>query len=622
MEIHPEKRIQDDPKEAKEHSPRVTDDATPAPAEADAPPAAVGDPAPAPAATVGVASGARPKAAEEAPEKTSEEQVAPPRAQPAVDGKPPPHAGGVAESSKDGAAPVPRVSEDDAGGKPGAGGDAEAGKEPEAAEASKEGNELKEKQGKDPQAASPRGTSIVRDVQERANSAPQGAEAAKKEGDAIGKASNVRSVTKPPPPQEAPPPVLPAKTTPAASKVPGDPPKSTKGPSPEITPRSNTGEQLVCEDCKTVHMGSFASGRFCSVNCARSYAHKHKKVYGPSDPPPDETGKAKAVEESSPKEKRCENCAMIHVGTFGSGRFCTIKCSRSFAHKHKKKTEYVRPAVPQLKPVVAFPVGTNVQSARTQVVSAGNRSIAVSRLNDSARRASTPKLATTTSASVNASASNSQTKKRQRDQYSTGSEHSGPGDTSSSDFNTSKPDAASAGDQQVCEKCRRPHDGGYGTGRFCGVRCAKSRGSAGLKPSGEFLFCAQCHEQLSERFEGSQFCSRRCQQLFSSGSKQPLKANALNGTRFGVTVTGDKDMLSLPVYRTSLVGEHIQLQRGAKYAWFDATITDYDASKGIHKLTFQNAEIEWYDLRENSFRLVYNHVGQVIESSKAAQPNP
>ena len=33
----------------------------------------------------------------------------------------------------------------------------------------------------------------------------------------------------------------------------------------------------------------------------------------------------------------CENCGNDHTGEFGSGRFCSLKCSRSFSTKSKRK---------------------------------------------------------------------------------------------------------------------------------------------------------------------------------------------------------------------------------------------------------------------------------------------
>jgi hypothetical protein len=33
----------------------------------------------------------------------------------------------------------------------------------------------------------------------------------------------------------------------------------------------------------------------------------------------------------------CENCNIEHSGTYGSGRFCGVKCSRGFATKHKRQ---------------------------------------------------------------------------------------------------------------------------------------------------------------------------------------------------------------------------------------------------------------------------------------------
>lgn len=34
---------------------------------------------------------------------------------------------------------------------------------------------------------------------------------------------------------------------------------------------------------------------------------------------------------------KCENCSIIHDGKFGSGRFCSVRCSRSFATKFKRQ---------------------------------------------------------------------------------------------------------------------------------------------------------------------------------------------------------------------------------------------------------------------------------------------
>jgi very-short-patch-repair endonuclease len=35
--------------------------------------------------------------------------------------------------------------------------------------------------------------------------------------------------------------------------------------------------------------------------------------------------------------KHCENCGKTHHGEYGSGRFCSIKCARSFSTKNKRK---------------------------------------------------------------------------------------------------------------------------------------------------------------------------------------------------------------------------------------------------------------------------------------------
>lgn len=35
--------------------------------------------------------------------------------------------------------------------------------------------------------------------------------------------------------------------------------------------------------------------------------------------------------------KLCEYCGKEHVGTYGSGRFCGVKCARGFSTKAKRK---------------------------------------------------------------------------------------------------------------------------------------------------------------------------------------------------------------------------------------------------------------------------------------------
>ena len=35
--------------------------------------------------------------------------------------------------------------------------------------------------------------------------------------------------------------------------------------------------------------------------------------------------------------KICENCGIEHNGNYGSGRFCSTKCSRGFSTKAKRK---------------------------------------------------------------------------------------------------------------------------------------------------------------------------------------------------------------------------------------------------------------------------------------------
>lgn len=49
--------------------------------------------------------------------------------------------------------------------------------------------------------------------------------------------------------------------------------------------------------------------------------------------------------------KQCENCGNEHDGTYGSGRFCSIKCSRGFSTKAKRKeiNEKISKLYPKIK---------------------------------------------------------------------------------------------------------------------------------------------------------------------------------------------------------------------------------------------------------------------------------
>ena len=48
--------------------------------------------------------------------------------------------------------------------------------------------------------------------------------------------------------------------------------------------------------------------------------------------------------------KTCENCSNEHEGTYGSGRFCSMKCSRGFSTKAKRKEINEKVSLSLIKP--------------------------------------------------------------------------------------------------------------------------------------------------------------------------------------------------------------------------------------------------------------------------------
>lgn len=85
---------------------------------------------------------------------------------------------------------------------------------------------------------------------------------------------------------------------------------------------------MICENCNIEHDGQFATSRFCSSKCARSFSTKNKR---------------KEINEKVSKklrldrtEKKCEYCNnLFYVTNCGLDRkYCTKKCSDKVIRQH------------------------------------------------------------------------------------------------------------------------------------------------------------------------------------------------------------------------------------------------------------------------------------------------
>lgn len=118
---------------------------------------------------------------------------------------------------------------------------------------------------------------------------------------------------------------------------------------------------MYCKNCKSEHDGSYGIGIFCSQKCKASYAGKSKKnkPYGekitycndckceiiiPSNQSVnlirrcitcrDIFNKIKPIKISKPGV--CEKCNIQHDGLYGTGRFCSSICAKSFSTTEKR----------------------------------------------------------------------------------------------------------------------------------------------------------------------------------------------------------------------------------------------------------------------------------------------
>lgn len=89
---------------------------------------------------------------------------------------------------------------------------------------------------------------------------------------------------------------------------------------------------MICENCQTEHVGSYGSGRFCSSKCARGFSTKEKRslINKQVSIKIKDTG-------NKPISKICENCGKIFIVKWKRRKQKT--CSRKCGYNLKWKDE-------------------------------------------------------------------------------------------------------------------------------------------------------------------------------------------------------------------------------------------------------------------------------------------
>lgn len=84
---------------------------------------------------------------------------------------------------------------------------------------------------------------------------------------------------------------------------------------------------MICECCKSEHDGRYGSGRFCSSKCARSFSTKKNR----SDINT-KIGKKRSLSKHSEVEKICEQCKKIFSVPWNkrNQKFCSQSCSSTY----------------------------------------------------------------------------------------------------------------------------------------------------------------------------------------------------------------------------------------------------------------------------------------------------
>lgn len=82
---------------------------------------------------------------------------------------------------------------------------------------------------------------------------------------------------------------------------------------------------MNCENCGCVHDGAYGSGRFCSSKCSRSFSTKYKRS--------EINIKVSSSLKKMVQEKKCEKCGSIFKPKNTKIRFCSNICAGSVSKK-------------------------------------------------------------------------------------------------------------------------------------------------------------------------------------------------------------------------------------------------------------------------------------------------
>jgi len=108
----------------------------------------------------------------------------------------------------------------------------------------------------------------------------------------------------------------------------------SKSPMMPITPLMS---DRVCEKCKLRHSGTYGPGRFCSANCAKKVGASHRwntETFTKKSTKAKSTTNEEAIVNRG-FHNACEHCGKLHDGSYGSGRFCSVHCARRVAASRK-----------------------------------------------------------------------------------------------------------------------------------------------------------------------------------------------------------------------------------------------------------------------------------------------
>ncbi len=104
-----------------------------------------------------------------------------------------------------------------------------------------------------------------------------------------------------------------------------------------MSTKNNKSKEIIhyfCENCNKECFEKYGSGRFCSIKCAKSYSTKEKR----NEINNKVSKKLKKYKFKKLYVKKCSGCGNIYFTTSQSKIYCSTHCSHKYAQlgKHKK----------------------------------------------------------------------------------------------------------------------------------------------------------------------------------------------------------------------------------------------------------------------------------------------